>query len=739
MNVPDTVGTNTFLGKANNLTTSQAVVLKTNWGDSVFYMRSYGTSLGRINFVDGVQGPGNTIIAIGSFNGKELIVCQMDSNGQPLWINRYKFTSNNLNFYTGRYSYRNIVVSGSFIYLLTELSNSQFNNAILKLDLNGNIAWSKAFKKNIFGLSHTTNAITKSAGEVIVVSDIYETAGGIQSEYPVFTRINDLDGSIIESIAIKIPNDPIVKGLAVHNIHNNSDTGFTLIGQTCVLVSGNILQSGRAFTMSLKRNFEPIKGNWYEAGNYFTTYDVSENTKKALFFDSPFADKFFCIADEQENIYRTRRFIMPPALSNGFRKALYIDTKMNLHLLVNYIQNSKGNLEYIRLSDLAAANGASCFGDDTSIIQKFPLVITKENFPWDVEQSNVISQSPLAVTVQDETVMKEVVCKQVSYCDSLKIMGNSNFCFPGPNARFSTFLNRQCLKERAWIVDTSYAIVTRSEADSAITLQFKRAGSFYLKSFVKNCVVSDSVLITINAPQMSMQLTKTDSVLCPGKTVTLHVSQNFNSYLWQDGSSLPDYTVISPGWYKVTCTDNCGNQVADSVFIRMGDTTFQISSSYQICQFDSAQILIPSNIQNLSWQPLTTGIVSGRRLILYPSQTTNYLIIGRRDQGCDVQKTVTIVRKICPQWMKFPTAFTPNNDGKNDIFKPGSSGHPVEYKMKIFNRAGGLIFSSNNPAEGWSGKYKGEPQPSGIYVFLAEYKFGGEEKSQVKGTLVLIR
>ena len=49
-----------------------------------------------------------------------------------------------------------------------------------------------------------------------------------------------------------------------------------------------------------------------------------------------------------------------------------------------------------------------------------------------------------------------------------------------------------------------------------------------------------------------------------------------------------------------------------------------------------------------------------------------------------------------------PTAFTPNNDGLNDIFIPLTSG-VYSFEMKIFNRWGELVFLSNNKNIGWNG------------------------------------
>ena len=55
----------------------------------------------------------------------------------------------------------------------------------------------------------------------------------------------------------------------------------------------------------------------------------------------------------------------------------------------------------------------------------------------------------------------------------------------------------------------------------------------------------------------------------------------------------------------------------------------------------------------------------------------------------------------CPVYV--PNAFTPNGDGVNDIFKAVVNCTLKSFRLEIINRQGELIFSSNDPENGWSG------------------------------------
>ena len=75
-----------------------------------------------------------------------------------------------------------------------------------------------------------------------------------------------------------------------------------------------------------------------------------------------------------------------------------------------------------------------------------------------------------------------------------------------------------------------------------------------------------------------------------------------------------------------------------------------------------------------------------------------------------------------------PTAFSPNDDGVNDRFGPGLAGPLAEYRLDIFNRWGGLVFTSSDPEEGWDGLAKsGKTAETGPYLYQLIYRTLGEE------------
>ena len=86
-----------------------------------------------------------------------------------------------------------------------------------------------------------------------------------------------------------------------------------------------------------------------------------------------------------------------------------------------------------------------------------------------------------------------------------------------------------------------------------------------------------------------------------------------------------------------------------------------------------------------------------------------------------------------------PNAFSPDDNGINDEFR--AHGNPVEtFYMDIYNRWGQRVFESSDVEKGWDGRFKGQDQEMGIYVYRIHYRLvGSSEDKTIYGNLTLIR
>jgi gliding motility-associated-like protein len=85
-----------------------------------------------------------------------------------------------------------------------------------------------------------------------------------------------------------------------------------------------------------------------------------------------------------------------------------------------------------------------------------------------------------------------------------------------------------------------------------------------------------------------------------------------------------------------------------------------------------------------------------------------------------------------------PNVFSPNGDGKNDILYAYSN-YIDKLEMRIFNQWGQQVDEITDAHKGWDGKYKGTPQPVGVYMYVLKATMTDGRTVQLKGSITLIR
>ena len=78
-----------------------------------------------------------------------------------------------------------------------------------------------------------------------------------------------------------------------------------------------------------------------------------------------------------------------------------------------------------------------------------------------------------------------------------------------------------------------------------------------------------------------------------------------------------------------------------------------------------------------------------------------YWLEGTDDNNCKGKASISITAKECLSGFHIPSAFTPNNDGKNDTFKPLLYGNLKNFDFTIYSRWGQIVFHSTDVKKGW--------------------------------------
>jgi gliding motility-associated-like protein len=108
--------------------------------------------------------------------------------------------------------------------------------------------------------------------------------------------------------------------------------------------------------------------------------------------------------------------------------------------------------------------------------------------------------------------------------------------------------------------------------------------------------------------------------------------------------------------------------------------------------------------------------------------------------NCPIADTTNIAYEECCKPF-IPDAFTPNGDGKNDVFRILHTGNMRIVEFSVYNRFGERVFTTSKPDEGWDGNYKGIPADMGVYFYYARIICGTNrtDVTMLKGDVTLVR
>jgi adhesin/invasin len=168
---------------------------------------------------------------------------------------------------------------------------------------------------------------------------------------------------------------------------------------------------------------------------------------------------------------------------------------------------------------------------------------------------------------------------------------------------------------------------------------------------------------------------------------------------------------------KAHIVDQAGNPLPNQ------DVIFTVDSG-------SAQIVTP--------QPWTTDN-NGDVSISLTSKTPGFALVTATVRGKAITFGSPARVEFVPINIYVPRVFTPNGDGTNDVLKPIVVGIATFHYFTIYNRWGNLIFTTQDPNQGWDGTFKGVPQPVETYLWIAEGIDTNGKKIVQKGMVSLVR
>jgi len=267
------------------------------------------------------------------------------------------------------------------------------------------------------------------------------------------------------------------------------------------------------------------------------------------------------------------------------------------------------------------------------------------------------------------------------------------------------------------------------------------------RSIGGGCRAMDTVVVKVSAIDSSLKVIgKAAYCINSGDSTVLQVQPTDSIQWFKDGRAIAranatSYRAYQAGTYYAMLFNKTGcilqtRQIV--VSIDQPATGIRYPLKYAVVNYPLA-LKARSIGESALWNPA---------LYLNDSKSYAPVFVGPRDMLYTIALTtasgcVTVdtqqVNTISGVEVYVPSAFTPNNDGKNDVLRPITKGIKSMLYFRVYNRWGQLLFETKEEQLGWNGLMKGLPQQTGAVVWMFEGT-GVDDKVYVKkGTTVLIR
>lgn len=262
------------------------------------------------------------------------------------------------------------------------------------------------------------------------------------------------------------------------------------------------------------------------------------------------------------------------------------------------------------------------------------------------------------------------------------------------------------------------------------TLVVADAGIYSVIAYWGFCIARDTIVVAVN--DSAYFTLGNDTLLCDGTIYPLYLPFRADTFAWSTGVRDSLLPVSQPGMYALE-VERAGCTYTDSVTITYAETSYNIGADTLVCIGEEFTLGDTSILESgYRWN---TG------------EATEYIKINKAgeyiltiDNRCGIFKDTAIVTyKVCDCKPFIPSAFTPNNDGRNDKMGPVLNCKATSYEFIIINRFGEVVFRTTDLKERWDGTYKGRPADVGTYYYMMKIKNTSGTDEFQKGDVVLMR
>jgi len=277
--------------------------------------------------------------------------------------------------------------------------------------------------------------------------------------------------------------------------------------------------------------------------------------------------------------------------------------------------------------------------------------------------------------------------------------------------------------------------VVWSDGASGRTANITTPGLYWVKVTVGLCSTRDS--FTIKNFPYEFKMGK-DLRYCEKIDTTLTITlPNVTKIVWNKEVTGPVFRLTAPGKVVVELHNSNDCPEKDSIEVKLfPNPIVNLGPDTSLCLSEMPTLDAGAGMIAYLWN---TGATS-QKIIGYDSGL--YWVKVKDLEGCVNRDSVNLNKRkdAFPSIIFMPNAFTPNGDGRNDMYPMNQ--YMVKgslYNVKLFNRWGEKIAEFTNPDMNWDGNINGKPASEGVYIFIAYWIGCDNEKRSLQGNFTLLR
>lgn len=723
------------------------------------------------------------------------VLIKMTPDGIPVWTKTFPATYQNINFTE--------LPDGSLIYTVNSYYGTAVKDVIGKLDINGNQVWCKQIntsRSEAGYLAHPDPQLISIGNDVFLSTNVPHSFD--RSSSYIF-KINSFDGSIIwekkiSGVDFSITIDPLtsINDLLFYNysyqevpFNPNKKKGRIIIdssGSIRNITNFNITPATSNLIFSFSRRDPFIASTYFNTSNKIGLLyvDVNGILKWGYDYNIPLAQLH--IAAISKNVNGGWFLYSNYGVNNNSYSGMLL-SKVSAEGKMPGCSVDPNTLITTSPLTLPVSSNNHTFSDYSILISNQQIkyanqLLTKEDICMSTAECNSLSLKQmssicnLADTLRFVAVRNSECTIPVKWTYDTSFISYSNFTDSSADfllKRNGLFELKASLKEGCSISEKKQIDISLAPGpvnfgpdtvicqNNKFLLNAKRGYKTYLwqdnstdSTFLVTqpgfyhviatdycgTIFKDSINVAA-APPVTFDAGP-DRTKCNNDTLHLSALSGFLNYTWSNNYNINSLTsqnvVVNPlvdTAYYIKAEKTAGCFVYDTVHIKVYHSPIiNLGNDINLCPGDSIVLNAGTGFESYLWN---SGGGINQLYTVYKAGV--YSVTGIASSGCRSYDTIIVHPKVCISGFFIPSAFTPNSDQKNDLFKPLIFQPVKAYKFVIYNRWGQIVFQSTDPDKGWDGTFKGIKQDGNVFVWICLYQFEGEVRQYKKGTVVLIR